>query len=599
MVNDCLDRFHDFHEAIKFDLEFGPDMEHYLAEPGYEERALHRMKPRDPGLFRVWRYKLGLMLKRFPINVETRPLTQDTNPEDVENARRAVERQVLDRKFNYLSVRRRLAGGALAARAWGVSLSYNPRVGLVVRSEQPDRIGWCEGFLDLHDPECPWAYRLRRMRVSEAKATFKKAARDLKGDAGPTGEIGPRGSSQGGLQPTAAPDDRRGDDEFVTVVYFYSRFEKKSAKKPADPLVPIEPEMRHLACAQCGWTSPPQAEAMVDYPPAAQCPQCGDIAHRVDAIARLVDDNAYTNGKRLVICAPWAQQASDAPWYDGDWEFDYDFFPVDLLIAYVPPHKTIGQSDTSILKTPLLGKNAMMRLAYETLLTSKPKWLMPPNGAVQNVYGQPFMFQPGDGDIMLYGGSPGDVEVKQGHGVNNDVFLLMREFDAVFRVNESTSEVALSPSQLSEAKVGTVEQYTETGNVVLDDHGALLYELESRQFTNIACALRELPSRTVRYRAMDGSWQFKQIGGPLMPAVEVEVGAGHTLEELDRDEIESYMALVQMPPEARIGFAMLKHIDPSVLRMLPVVRQPDDGTGDPEQPPPMPPVEAQMGAPNG
>lgn len=593
MVEDDLKRFQEFHDAIAFDLSFGPDMETYNNEPAFDERVLHRIKPKDPGLVRVWLYLVGLLLDRFPVNVEARPLTPDTTPQQVEDGRRAVESIVFDARRGYDDARRRLCGGAIAARAWGFRLGLGTDGNLIFDAEHPANITWAEGFLHPHHPENPRVMRRCRMRIERARALFRRP--DLKPDGGTDREDT---SYEGDSRNTSRPAMRRGSTEFVTIAYVYSRFEFKAPARPK-AMQALEPEMWHMACPDCGYTSPPQAEAMMSYPEQEACPECGGMAKRIEAVPPKNPENRYTGGKRLVICAPFSQGDEEPPLYDGDWEFDYDYFPLDLLVCYPPPHKPIGQSITSILKTPLLAKNALIRLSYETLIRSKPYFVMPPSGAVTNVYGTPFAFQPSDGDVMLYGGSPGDIQIIQGQGVNQSVFALMDRLDSVFRTNEGTSEVALTPSQLKETKVGTLEQYTESGNVRVDDHGKLLYALESRQFSNVACALRELPSRQVRYQAADGTWQFIRHGGPGMPPIEILVGAGNVLHKLDLDELRAYTALLQMPPEARMGYAALSHTDPSVLMKLPFV--PNGAGAGPGAPPAPPQIPAEMmnGASNG
>lgn len=588
-LEDGRRRFQELHESIGADLRFGLDMQHYDEEPSLGEMALDRIKPRDPGLFRVWRYKKALLLKRFPVNVDTRPEQAGVTSEEVADMKRAIERVLHDPKRWYKRVRDDLVGGSLAAKMWGVQVCYHPNLGIYFKSRDPRTVVWADGFKHPNDPMCPWVAYWDRIPISQAKAMPGwRIPSDLQPDDG----YGPTGGDADPQNDDAQPAMLEGDEKsLVTVVFYYCRFEKPkrdAAEKPKE----LSPDMWHLACANCGWKSPPQAEAMSPYGDVEPCPACGNPAGLVTAAPS--DGIAYTGGKRLVICFPFSN--SSTPAYDGDWEFDYPHFPVDLLVAYPVPHKPASQSDTSALKTPTSAKNAMIRLAYETMLRSKPKWMVPRDG-LYNVYGMPYTFAHDDGDFIQYDGLSyrDSVQLVQGQGVNPGVFTLMQMLDSVFRVNESTSELALSPSQVKEAKVGTVEMVTETGNVILDYHGDLLYEVETRVFSNVAAAIRGLPSEDTRYQDETGEWNFKPIGGPSMPKVEVIVSAGTTLDMLDKDEIEAFGTLASLPPALIPVYAEIAHIDPvlaakvqQAMMMQQQMMAAAQGAGAPGPAPPQP-----------
>lgn len=555
---DANERFAEFDEAIEFDLTFCGDMEHYDSDSGSTDRTLYRIKPKDPGIFRVWRYKTALVLKRFPVVVETRPPRKmPPDPSALaasKMAKHAIEDVLSEPIRGYDRVRRQVVGGALMARAWGAKLDFDPKLGLLFDDVDPRRIRWAPGFKDPHHPLNPWVDITVRMtvdRVKSMKAAGWKVPADLTGDRDDLRLGMTIRNDQPLSATTSAPSERDGSSDLVTISFRWYRFEK--AYK-----VNLKAGERTLECVGCGKKSPSEAEAGVpEFPPAllGGCDQCGGDMVRVDSLE---------TDKRLVISAPFSGHTE--PFVDDRWPFDYPTFPILWYMAYPLPHRAIGQSDTSILRTVAISSNAMVRLAYETMLKSKPYFFA--RGEMQNAWGGVFTFQPEDGDIIYGKDDFARLDIMQGSGVNQSLFALLDRLQAAFRTNEGTSEVAMTPQQLKDAKVGALEIASETGNVVTDDHGALLYEAETCLFMCVAQALRELPSKPVRVQMPDGSWSYQRIGGAEMPDVDVKVGAGAKLDMLDADELAGFAQLAQMPPPMRRVYAQLAHIDPEVLSML-------------------------------
>lgn len=560
---DANQRFQDRDETIAFNLSFCGELEHYLNDNTTTERSLARIKPRDPGLFRVWRYKTALELKRFPIHLDAIPIDSWATPKDLEDAERAVSGHIGSRLSRFDMARRRYVGGKNMAGAWGAELCYSDGE-MYVEPMDPRCIRWADGFLEPHAKRNPWVMTISRMPVAEVKRRKGwKVPADLRGDEMRFTEDGYWNVPQ--LDSGGYPIVGKADSEpLVTVVKYRCRFENYGRGKETPPRE-LDPAMYHLACPDCGFKSPPQAESPVQYPPIVPggCPDCGGT---IGLVTKTYEDQGSANSKRLVICAPFS--GHEEPFYEGPWEFDYPTFPVLYVEAYVMPHRAGGQSDTQVLKTPVLASDAMVRLGYETMLGSKPKWYTQ-RGAIENARGAVFGFEPEDGDVMYGTGEvPRPPVLLQGQGVNASMFALYDRLQSVFRSNESTSELALSPSEIKDAKVGTIEQVTETGNVVIDDHGDILYDAESLLLTCLACALRELPSKEQRYQDQKGQWQFAQLGGPTMPRVEIRVGSGRLLDSIDADDLRNYQQLSMMPPNMLEGFSRFAHVRPEVIGQI-------------------------------
>lgn len=529
------------------------------------------------------------------MHLDAVPIDEWATDEDLQDAERAVSGEITSPLKRFSNTRRRYVGGGYAAGAWAAELCHDSKVGLTVEPMDPRCLRWEDGFLDPHDPRNPWTITIRRMPINQVLARKNwKVPKDLQPDDAHLSSSGtwiwPDPGSRG--------DRSESSGRLVTVVIYRCRFEDYGKPKSPDAAgKELDPAMYHMACPGegCGWRSPVQAESMQTFPKYVQggCPQCGGD---IGLVTRAYDSTEKKQDKRMVICAPFS--GHEEPFYEGPWDFDYPTFPVLYWESYVMPHRAGGQSDTQILKTPVLGSNAMLRLTYETGLRSRP-YFFTQRGTLENARGGVFGFDPdADGDVMYgVGEIPRPPQVIQGTGANASLFAVYDRLQAAFRTNESTSELALTPSEIKDAKVGTVEQVTETGNVVIDDHGQILYDSESLLATCIAAALRELPSRRQRYQNEQGQWQFRNLGGPMMPRVEMRVGAGQLLDTLDIDELEAYMRLSSLPPQLRRGYSRFAHISPEVIGQMeadqaalgpmPVPNAPMGAGGSPQMQPPM------------
>lgn len=593
-------RNRDLYEAIDYDLRFTLSLEHYLDDNDSTEQALARVKPRDPGVFRIHRHKTAMVLKRFPVRVETRPAASGADPAAVEQVRRKIEAELFNPQKGYARERRAMVSGALAARAWSMWLDYDPRVGLIHSATHMRNTLWSEGFRHPHQQLNPWMIRLQRVPIDVLRGVKDwdvspdLACDDGTPDASGSNPDGPMSPGRG-MQTREDDTNQRG---LVTVAHLWQRY--LDVKPGKENRVPLEEDMRYMACPRCGARTPPQAEAMQEFPDILPggCPDCGADMVRID-----VEPVESGEGRRYACVAPFG--GVDKPLYEKEaWPFNYPTFPCQVLVAYPPPDEAVGLSDSNVLKTLTVAKNAMTRLAYETMLRSKPHTVF--SGQVETVFGEAWGEDGEDYDIMVEA-NPGGVRIVEGQGVNQSVFALRQQLDGDIFKNESTSEIPMTPGQVSDTKVGTIEQVTETGNIVTDDHGTLLYEAETPYFACIAAALRDMPSSETRYRAENGDWAFERSGGPSAPEVEVVVAAGSNLDKLDNDEIQAYMLLKQMDPFDREAFAQLKHIDQSVLflmqkadskRMAAMAGQPNPQMA-PGQTPPAQAEPALNGVPNG
>lgn len=556
---DARKRFDELHREIAERVSFGIDMEHYVSDVSAEERQLNLIRPKDPGMFRVWAYLVALFMQRFPVHVEVIPEERGPMQPELEQAKRALEDWVNDDGVDYDLVRERVVGGGLCGGAWAAELQYSENTGLVVVDADPRNYFWAEGYKHPQDRRNPWTMRRARVPVAEVRAMFgSRVPLWLKGDDG----FSPNDEPGIGAQ---SAQDGEGDGGLVTLVFFRSRYEepKKRSGRPSERMV--QEDMRYMSCASCEYRTPPQGEMMVAYPALAPgaCPHCGADMSRVD----WVDGEKYAEGKRLVICAPFSGMTE--PFYDDDWEFDYPTFPLLWWSVHNVPHKSIGPSRTSVLKTPTLVSNAMLLIAYQTMLRSRPYYARPDLG-VQNYLGEEFGFGELDGDVMYYSRDyvKNPVEVVQGLPMNPQTFALLDRAQMMFKTNEGTSEVAMTSNELSNVKVGALEQQQQSGNVVIDRQGARFYVEESRLLSCVAAALREMRARDVRYRQPTGEWGFQLIGGETMPKVSVKVGSGYSLEKLDEQDVKVYMMLKSLSPEDRRNVAALNHADPSIVAMI-------------------------------
>lgn len=583
LLNDGQERFAQFHRLIGEELRFGHDLEQYVDDRGQERRS-QRVQPRDAGIYRVWRYNLGVVLKKFPIHITARPVDDQTDPELAADMKDALDWELTNPQKRYKDVRRRYIGHALAARVGTAFIDFYPSYGtygeIFVRPGDPTKTVFADGFLDPHDPLCPWLIDWQRVPVDQARAQFKN--NKIEADDGFSDVAGSASSivtSSGNVDVVGNngvnPSMLEGRKSLCTIVRCHYRFdyEKRKGKNMEADYRRLTPGERYMVCVGlrgqgCGYQSETQANLNMDLPArsALTCPDCGGNLKRMDAHVRDEEILMYPDG-RLVIVTPSVKDQL----HDDKWQVKCRSFPMLWLVSHPAPHKPFGQSECSILWTDTLAKNSLARVAYETARRSRPYFGQPRTG-LEDASGEPWEFRDEQGDTFYWTGMspPNPIQVVQGQGVNDSLFKLYEVLDQRTQRNEGTSDFQLTAEQSKNIPVGTIEQLAETGNVPIDDFGQNVYDAEGL-FHGIYCdyiAATYTPARLVRTFGPDGLPRFKRLHGPSLPAVDVVVSAGPNMSQLNRETIQNYELIASMDPTKRRGFARFAKIDPEIIRQI-------------------------------
>lgn len=576
---DALDQWHEMreafspaHQAISKDLPFGLDLLQYDDDSQYD-RDLHRVKPRSQSIFRLWRFKLGVTLKRAPIHLNCEPVDEVDDPTAAEWLKRALEWELFgDRQKNFKHARTVYVGGALAGRCWSARWDFDPNRGkyggINCVPVDPRNITFTPGFLTPHDNECPLFAEMFRMpvRAAQGKRGWKNT-RKLKPDDGP-GAFGDGRSNDvdlagnvrlGGTAGEDGVDDQNNVGGFFTGVKLWFRHETVNETLAFRE---FGPEQRYMKCLSCGEQSPSQAELQVeDLPELAEraCPLCSGDMERQDA------DIRERENKRCLILAPF-QDGLEL--YDGAWPYKCSTFPYLWLTPYIFPHKPIPQSDVSLNRTVALGQNLVLRETYEQTMLSRPRYLLPRDG-LENASGTRFDLSGPDAAMFYTTDFPPDgVNVIQSLPVNRALFELHSMLKGEFRENEGTPDMSLGPERSRDIAASSLELQIESGNVPVDlfiDH---LYDAESTFLTTLGEIVIDTYSpQKIRYYDPEANvLAWRLLYGSEMPMCDVTVSAGPSLDNVKEENIKAFMTLTQgIPPQYRRAFARFAKLDRSII----------------------------------
>lgn len=572
MVEEGRERMNADYEEIGRRIAFALRFKHYRQR---DEDVPSRILPKDPGVFRVLRYKASELNDRFPISVRCRPEDDsfgsmaDAGCQDVQHS---LEDWITRPRNFYKYTRRDVIWGGLTAGVWYARVDYEPRTNrALVTSRDPRWIILPKGFRNPHDPRCPWMIDIDRVptRIAQKTKNWTGAEKlrpddgyDLIGQAPDQSNLHP---GQVNLLADADGHAWSSTDE-TTIARCYWR-ESYATKKAPDEQRPLGEGLGHLKCQNCGFTSPPEAEMGRELNPLEVCPDCGQTAEL--QLFHGKDVSSYPQG-RMTIVAPF-QPELETLW-DNDWPCEWPSFPFFFFGSYTDPTEYLPQSDASVHRTAAMMSNAMQRLTYEQGMQSKAYWRIPRTG-LTNSRRQPFTFSPEDGNVMYDESAMGAMQMTHypPSPINTSILSLYDRIQGQFKASDGTSDISLDSTQTRDIPVGTIKALTASGNVPLKEHGEMLYDCESFGFGALAETLRVCAASGMDVRHFDratGKPRFKKVYGAFMPRSEVVVSAGPTLDQTDSENLDTYEKLRATPPPYRRGMARFGKVDQEVLQQL-------------------------------
>ncbi len=589
-VQDCWDEarraFGDIHRVMERERRFS-DGEHYLDD--VSDVDLGRIRPKTEALARVIDFKLG-KVTGGPMYFEARPTdpAPDPNaPDDVtlcEAARWLVESNINNPCNRYTATRTRLGYAGYAYRMGVAALDYHRDVGLhgeclwsIVPS---DSVMWAPGFVDPHDPRCPWLIDVQAVPLSEIRRKKGwKNAKDIQPDDGarrtqetradrPLGQVADFGHSAQG-------------EETATIVKLWKRFDPAASyrEKTFDEL---PEEARYMVCGTpgddgaiaegCGYMTPPQGEAQTVYPELASrafsptgeggCPTCGGDMTRVDGMARGEMVSSYGRG-RLIIAAPYSNVVA----YGGKWPFRLRSFPYWFYRPSVRAHLAIPPCETTRKWSLQALDDASLRMGYEQMNRNRDLTLMPRLG-LEDATGNPYDWLTSDGPAFYTADAPlgpNSVTHFQGSGLNPAFVAWRQMIRNTFREDEGTNDFSPGAEGPKDITATTMQIYEESGNVPLDMQKRLWQEEES-------LALGILFDMMIETMSEERMTELRGQEGPMVLALlrarsaHIQVLDQPSLSRLDGQKLDALARWYALPPPLRTVAARRMGISPADVR---------------------------------
>ena len=400
------------------------DGDRYADEDDVYNKDRRRVQFRGQEISNVNRHKAA-QATATPRSIEALPVDQNTDADDSEIAVSVLEWELSHPQKGFDDVLDEVVQDAVDCRAGAAILDYDPELGkwgeTYWRYKDMNLLMWEPGFSDPHHLKCGWLQEVRRMHMDELQAMKKlkgKAKWYVPDSLMADGQM--TSFNQGAGYPDISPLRRSGtsgsllgvpdppvDDEHVWVLFCWYKNDTSTYKKESDNSV-IPDGQRYFACMACGYRSPTQDELIqtetvpgdFELPESEQCPQCGQLAERMDVRTKEEDVLAYPKGRRLVIMPLLQQLPDDEPFYDGGWPVPTArSFPLLYITAYVKPGRPMGDSDTTRNWDAQLASDQLMTMAFDRIMRHQNYYVLPRKG-VYDVSGNRFEYRDDQFNVM-------------------------------------------------------------------------------------------------------------------------------------------------------------------------------------------------------
>ena len=557
---------------------------HYADDPGITLDDA-RLAPKGAELNDQHRYKLAQILSEGPY-VETHPRDVVQDPQASEYAKRVLMSIVEDNTNRYSKFRRRVVSGALAVgTGYGMvhwKADRGPMGDVVFESLEPQQVLVCPGYLDAHDPCCPWLIIERHEPVKSVKAKGGDGEYDWKNtaDLWPDNR-GRYGTEEEWVKASAEPSpNEEYGAETVTVLYCYYRTSGVTYSSEAGSRS-LGQDDQYMACAECDYRSMDH-ERMPDggLPEmGSACPQClaAYMDGKRDAPAylyrvtseRLTEERLKHPKGRLVIVAP----VQHREFYDGDWQAPTRSFPVLQCRAYENPYELMGGSDTLLYWSLQALMDQIRKQAYDQMVTSKPIIIVsgdPDGKSLVDASGRPFMYTAESGQMAYWNGPPGMVQSMihqfSPQGMPAALPTLYNIISQSFYQARGVGQVQFGPEQSKDVAYRSLLLQKESGDIPVEDHKQIWREEEG---LFLGCVLdvwthNSSSARAIRYLGPDGTMGFQLLKGSDIPNVDVSVGTPPQIKQGAIDEVQALTQWAQIPiPSVRRIVARRLNLAPS------------------------------------
>lgn len=533
------------------------------------------LAPKGAELNDQHRYKTALVCREGPY-IECHPRDQTQDPYASEYAKRVLLSIIEDNTNRYSKFRRRVISGALGVGTWYGMVHWEhargPYGDVVFESLEPKQCIPCAGYLDIHDPLCPYITIERHMTVAEIEAKGKSGGWKDTAGLWPD-DHGRYGSENEWTKASAQPSP---NDEYkkptVTVLMRYYRSSDQTYDADGG-YRELSRESQYMVCPDCGYRDDLH-ERMPDgsLPEVgAACPQC--LQAYMDGVKdkpqylyrnsreRLTEQRLkYPKGK-LCIVAPHQMRV----FHEGEWQSPTRSFPVFQVRAYESPYEQMGGCDTLLYWSLQALLDQLRKQGYDQMVTSKPILIFaggPDGKGLLDYRGEPFTYTAENGQIAYApdvqpGMLGGMVTQFQGNGLPGSFPVLYNILSGSFYQTRGVGQVQFSPDQSRDVAYRSLLLQKETGDTAVDDHKEIVREEEG---LFLGCVLdvwvhNSTAARAIRYLGDDGAVQFQMLRGEDIPNVDVVVGTPPSIRQGALDEVEVIARWAREP-------------NPAVRRML-------------------------------
>lgn len=578
-------------EAMINERRFLFEFAHYEDERPLE-RDQTRIRPRSGQAFSKHRHKKAAIMRMVGPYFDLRPQDPESTVEDAEQSRALMMSEWNDPNRHAKRVLDRAVSSMLASRLGCAVLEVDRKRRIVPRFLDAINYYWTPGWQDGDDPTCPWEIEERRMRIVDIRAMKQQGWKNTEQVTADDGSLNPRASSNvsnsAGYfdlrsksgQPQPTPWNRM---DSATVVLCWFKFD--DTKVPKDVIGPdgnpetrtVDPEQRYMACAGpegqghgCGYTEKPDDGSGLPEV-GGKCPTCGGLMVRVDEEVLTTYELQYPDG-RLVIVAPGCNQVL----YDGPWPWKIRSSPYLAIPCYENPFAQIGFSDTTTDWDPTLIINALDRKVYNQIMASGGV-IVTSDPLTKADSSDPFEFTDDPISVATWTGQGAPtVEFFQPNmGGVGPVIEFRNTLSAAFQREGGTADFALTGPDLKGIDVGTIQQATQTQEVPVQDHVAMIQERLGPWIGVWYDMWRDLNgARTmVPMPADSGQFEWVKKRGSDLKNFHFNVISTPDWKQADAERAQAFDALLNTPPQMREAKAEAMGIAPSIVMKINAAEQ--------------------------
>lgn len=519
-------------------LAFSLDMEHYKRESGAFGRDTRRIQPKTQLLYDLIRHK-GSHLKTQPIRIECIPARVSDDLAPAELSRRLLEKLVRDTKRRYRHNRDRAIDSALAASRGVMWASWEPSIGLRVEASDPRLTFVAPGWVDPHDPCCPWVCRemhVTKQWLESRRAMGWNVPKDLTPSRDPLLRHGQDPTHfNPGEDGGDAPEDEK-EPRYTIVRMFFRDDPLRHVKVGAER--PLPRDQWHLAGPD-GPMPIPEGADIHDPVFAESVVQAG--------LTLVISEPEPAYQRLCVVFYPDYKGTNGIAW-KGDW-FDGAIneveghvpMPMFWLAAYQHPLRAIGTNDTLLNHTiQLLDDSAFRQVWEQTRQVSTV--LLTQWGALVDGDRQQFRFT--DAPVQqAYTNDPIALEQTRfinSPGISPGIATLQAMIErAGARVG--TGDIPMPANRSRDIAAATMQSMQEMGDMPLRVHKALVDDAESMFFASWLglCRAYMSDAEVLHWTTEQGDVRMAQVRGADLVPTSVIVGSSPDWKGLDPERVQA------------------------------------------------------------